>query len=433
MDDPPRSLWRNGPFARFWASRSLGFFGVEISVLALPLTAVLSLGASPVQVGFLTAAETAPFLVLGLAAGVWVDRWPRVPLLIASDLTRAAIVSTVPIAAVLGVLAMPQLYLVGFVAGSCTVLATVAYQSMIAGLAGRERLVEANAKFEVGSSLAESAGPGLGGLLVQWLTPPVALLLDAVAFGVSALMLAGFQAPGAQEAPRHAMRREIAEGLRFVLTHRALRAVVFCALFDNLLGIGIFAPLYIIYATRQLEIGPALIGVLFGTAGAGACAGALLAGRITSRLGVRTTFVIAQLTTGTMRLALAVITVATGFGLPMLLAAQFLHGMSMPIFNVNLLSLRQSVAPDHLQGRINASVGFLLSGAIPIGAAGGGLMAAWMGVHATLVLAALATCAITLLLLVPATRPLAGFRYSPSASPESRERRLAEQSPMRPT
>jgi MFS family permease len=403
---PARSLWRDRHFVRFWASRSLGFFGIEISLLALPLTAVVTLGAAPAQVSFLAAAETAPFLLFGLAAGVWVDRWRRTPLLIGSDLVRAAAIVTVPVTVWLGTMTMTHLYLVAFAAGSCSLLATVTYQSLIPGVAGREQLVEANAMFEVGSSLAESAGPGLGGLLVQWLTPPIALLLDASAFVMSALTLTGFEAPATPEAVRHSIARDVADGLRFVLGHGALRAVVICGLFDNLLGAGLFTPLFVVHAARNLSLGPATIGLLFATAGAGTFAGALLAAGITGTLGVRNALVIAQASTGIARLVLATVAAATGAGLPLLLAAECLHGMSMPVFNVNVISLRQSVASDALQGRVNATVGFLLVGAIPIGAAGGGLLAAHIGVHGALMLAAIGTCAITLLLLVPATRSL---------------------------
>src|SRR5688572_996250 len=173
-------LWRHADFLKLWSAQSISMFGSQITLLGLPLVAALVLGATPSQMGILGAAEFAPFLLFGLFAGVWVDRLPRRPILIWSDVGRAALLATIPLAAYLGALRIEQLYVVGFLVGVLTVFFDVAYQSYLPSLIDRDRMVEGNSKLEVGRSVAQVAGPGVAGGLIELLTAPIAILVDSV-------------------------------------------------------------------------------------------------------------------------------------------------------------------------------------------------------------------------------------------------------------
>src|SRR5206468_4513561 len=215
----PEGLWRNDAFLTAWAGQSVSAVGSQVSALAVPLTAVVVLGAGPVEMGLLGAAQFAPALLLGLIAGVWVDRLPRRPILIAADLGRTALVAAVPSLALLGVLRVEHLLGIAFLIGSLSVLFDLAAQAYLPALVGREHIVEANSKFEQSASLAGVAGPSLAGLLVQAVGAPFAMALDAASFAASALCLARIRAPEAPPARAARPSRiwgEIGEGVRAV-------------------------------------------------------------------------------------------------------------------------------------------------------------------------------------------------------------------------
>jgi MFS family permease len=213
-------LWRHPGFRILWTGHTVSLIGSQVTLLALPLVAVLSLRATPVQMGLLAAAGSLPALLVGLLVGVWVDRRRRRPLLVASDLGRGVLLLTIPAAALFGWLAIEGLYVVAFLIGSLGLVSGVAAQSFLPALVGRERLVEANSKLEVSRSAAEIAGPGLAGLLIQVVTAPLAIMVDAVSFLVSGLLIGCLRTPEpppAPPAPGRRLRREIADGLRAVL------------------------------------------------------------------------------------------------------------------------------------------------------------------------------------------------------------------------
>lgn len=397
------SLWR-GVFLRFWVSRTVGFVGVEVALFALPLLAVTSLHATASEVGVLATAQTLPFLLFGLVAGAWVDRWPRLPLLALVDVARAMVFGVIAVLAWWGQLTMPVLWVAAFVIGAFTVVATVGYQSAVLAIAGRHRLVAANAQFEAGSGAAEAIGPALGGALVQWGSVAAAFVLNAVALACAAVLLP-FEKDErvAPDATRpQGVLREVIEGLRLVHGNRTLRPVVLCACVDNLLGVGLFGPLFILYATNTLHVAPAALGAIFTMTGLGALIGAFWAPALTERYGMRRVLVAVQLATAGVRLAMASVS-AGPFVVAVLMAVECANGFMMPLFNVNLMSLRQaSVRPDQ-QGRINATVGFLLWGATPVGALFAGLAGDVVGVKPVLMMAAIATAGASVLLVrVPA-------------------------------
>ena len=257
-------LWRHADFLRLWSGQTISVFGSMIGGTALSFTAILFLHATPAQLGVLGAMQIAPALLAGLFAGAWVDRLRRRPLLIGADIGRALVFATLPLAAVLGVLHISQVYVVALVAGVLTILFDVAYQAYLPALVGRPDLIEGNSKLSASAAVAESAGFGVAGWLVQALTAPVAILIDAASFVVSAMTLGLIRArePMVVSEERPNMRREVAEGLRVVWRHEMLRALAVAELLHNLAG-GVWAALVVLYMSRGLGFSPGVLGMIW--------------------------------------------------------------------------------------------------------------------------------------------------------------------------
>jgi MFS family permease len=387
-------------------------FGSLVTQVALPLTAVLALGATPAEMGLLAALEILPGIAIGLIAGVWVDRLRRRPVLIAADLGRAALLGTIPVAAWLGTLRIEQLYVVALLAGTLTVFFDVAYQSYLPALVRREELVEANSKLEASAAAAEVAAFGLGGVLVQTLTGPVAILLDALSFLVSALAVGAIRTPEPPPAPatsRQGVLREIGEGLRAIRADPVLRALA-AATVTLELSFRLVGTVYMLYVSRELGFPPALIGGLAAIGGAASFLGALAAGRVPTRWGAGPVLAVALLVSAGSLLCLPLAAGAGALAAP-LLGVQQLGDAAMTFFLVNALSLRQARTPARLQGRVNASVHFAAGGAMLLGALLGGLFGERLGLRATLVLAAFGVLASALWLL---PRPVRRLRLATS-------------------
>src|SRR5438874_7367780 len=275
----PAGLWRHPEFVKLWTGQTISRFGSEISQLAIPLAAALVLDASPAQMGLLSAFEFAPFLLLSLFAGVWVDRVRRRPVLIVADIGRAVILGSIPVAAVLGVLRIEQLYVVGLLTGVLTVFFDVAYQAYLPVLVSREHLVEGNSKLEVSRSVAQIAGPGVAGALVQVVSAPIAVVVDALSFVASVISLLFIHAPEPAPVRRPgaagSMWSELREGLGVVLGNPLLRSIAACTGMSNLFS-NAWAAVYVLYLTRELGLPPAIIGLIFAVSGPGALLGALL-------------------------------------------------------------------------------------------------------------------------------------------------------------
>jgi MFS family permease len=408
-------LWRHAEFRRLWAGQTISQIGSQITMLALPLTATLVLDASPLEMGILSAAEYLPFLLVGLFAGVWVDRVRRRPILVATDLARAVLLGSIPLAAALDVLSLEQLYAVGFLVGVATVFFDVAYQSFLPALVGRAELVEGNSKLEASRSIAQIAGPGLAGGLVSLITAPMALAIDAVSFVGSALFLSAIRAPEAPPAAAGASRSvwgDIRDGLRVVVDDPVLRSIAGCTATANLFG-NVGMAIYVLYVTRELGIGPALLGTILAVGSVGAVVGALVGGAVARRLGVGPTIV---LSAGLFGLSGALVAAAAGSPaqvIAMLTAAQAVSGLAGTTYNINQVSLRQAVTPDQLQGRMNATMRFLVWGTIPIGALAGGVLGERIGMRPTLFVAALGSLLPVLWVLLS---PVRGIRAVPTAA-----------------
>jgi len=381
-------LWRHPEFVKLWSGHTISRFGSEISQLAIPLTAALVLNASPAQMGLLGAFEFAPFLLLSLFAGVWVDRLPRRPILIVADIGRALFLGSIPVAALVGALRIEQLYLVGSLTGALTVFFDVADQSYLPVLVNREHLVEGNSKLEMSRSVAQITGPGVAGALVQLVTAPMAVAVDAASFVASVIFLLFIRTSEPPPVPHadapSSIWGELREGLAVVLGNPLLRSIAGCTGTSNLFSNAMFA-VYVLYLTRQLGIGPALLGLILAAAGPGALLGALVAGNVAARFGLGTTIIGSALVAAAVNLLVPLaggpIVVVAG----MLMLSQFIGGITNPIYNINQVSLRQAITPDRLQGRMNASVRFLVWGTIPIGALLGGTLGEAFGLWPTLV------------------------------------------------
>ena len=400
----PATLWRHRDFLLLWGAETTSQVGTMVSRLAVPLLAVTVLAASPWQVGLLTAAETAGFLLVGLVAGVLLDRVRRFPVMVAADLARFVLLVSVPLAWWFGVLTLLQLLVVVLLAGFATVFFDVAYQSVLPGLVGRGHLVEGNGKLESSRAAAEAGGPALGGGLVALVGAATVVALDAASYLVSALLLSRIRSaePRPQPSGRR-VRTEIAEGLRYVLAHRLLRPIVLCTGTANLFG-GMLDASLTLFLARELGRPAAVVGLVLAASGVGALLGAFTAGTWTRRFGQARTIVAALAVTGPLVLLVPL----AGAGPRLLLAALGLaaFGYGGVVYNVAQVSFRQAVCPDGLLGRMNASVRFLVWGAMPIGGLLGGGLGELVGARGTLLVAGIGTVLAPLWLLCSPLRRL---------------------------
>jgi len=387
-------LWRHGDFLRLWTGETISQFGSQISQLAIPLTAILVLDATAFEVAALTTVEFLPFIIFTLPAGVWVDRMRRRPILIAGDVVRALLLGSIPIAYVLDALTLGQLFVVGFLFGICTVFFDVAYQSYLPSLVERNQIIEGNSKLEITRSAAQIGGPGLGGVLIQVFTAPYAVLLDAVSFAASALAI--FRIRAVEETPptversdgkKPSMWTELKEGLRFVLSNPNLRAQAGCTSTSNFFSSVSFS-IILVYAVRELDLSPGLIGFVFSLGALGGLAAALTATRISSRFGIGpTTIVMAAFFGPTM--ILYAVAPSGNAAVPLLVTAQLIFGFTVVVYNIVQVSYRQAICPPRLQGRMNSVMRFIVWGTIPLGTLTGGALASWIGLRETIVVGAI--------------------------------------------
>jgi MFS family permease len=391
MPPRPTGLSRHPDFLKFWAGQTISLFGSNITYLALPLTAILLLDATPGQMGILTALEFAPFLLFGLLAGAWVDRLPRRPILIATNVGSALLVASIPIAALAGVLRIEQLYVVGFLTGTCKVLFDVAYMPFLTFLVGREHLVEGNSKMETTSSIAQITGPGLAGALIEALTAPVAIAADALSFLVSALMLGTIRAEEPVPPPRDKSRSilgDIKEGLAIVARNPFLRAIAGAACTSNIFD-GILSAVYLLYITEELGVASVWIGIIFGVGSVGGLLASLLGQRAVRRFGLGTVIIAGMVLGGVSLLLLPLAgTLPLGGVVILLLVLQWLRGFGIITYNINAISLRQGITPDALQGRVNATGRVIAFSSLPVGALIGGALGGQIGLGPTVVIAA---------------------------------------------
>lgn len=405
------SLRGHRGFLRLWAGQSISHLGSQITLLALPLVAIRSLDAGPLQLGILAACETLPFLVVGLPAGVWVDRRPRRPILVSSDIGRALVLATVPLAYAFGVLTVAQLFVVAIATGVLTVFFDVAYQAYLPALVPTERLVEGNAKLEMSRSVAQVAGPGIGGLLVELLRAPYAIAADSVSFVLSAAFIARIrerETPPVRDDEPETMRNAIAEGVRYVGRHPLLARIAACTAVFNLFS-AVGMAVFLLYAVDEIGIGPALIGLIFSLGSIGFAIGASLAERIGIAFGVGRSLIVAAAVQGAAFLLVPV--APREYAVAFFLISMALETAAAAVYNITQVSLRQTVTPARMQGRMNATMRFVVWGALPLGSLLGGGLGRLVGLRTTLWVSAIGGTFSVLPLLA---RSVARMRLMPA-------------------
>jgi MFS family permease len=403
---PRGGLWRNADFLRLWGAATVSQIGSQITLLALPLVAVLVLDASAFEVALLTTFDFLPFLLFGLPAGVWVDRLARRPVMIATDIGRALALLTIPLAYAADVLTLAQLYAVGFGVGVMTVFFELAYTSYLPSLVARDQLIDANSKLEMSRSGAYIAGPGLGGILVGLLSAPGAIVLDAVSFVVSGflvLRVRGREEWIAAAGARAGLKRELVEGIRYVLSHPFLWPIASCTAILNLFWNAAFA-VYFVFLARELDLEPAVIGVVLMLGNLGWLVGALAAARLTSGIGVGWILAASAFLFAPAGVLIAVAPASAP--LPFLIAAQALGSFAGVLYNITSMTLRQSVTPDRLQGRTVGAIRTVVWGVTPLGALLGGALASVFGLRATFWIAAVGSATAALPIMLSSARSL---------------------------
>jgi MFS family permease len=383
----PATLWRHHDFRQLWAAETVSQVGTQITMLALPVLAVTLLHATPLEMGVLTALETAAFLVIGLPAGAWVDRWHRKRVLVANDVVRAVALATLPLAWLLDVLTLPQLFVVAAVTGTATVFFDVAYQSYLPTLVEPRHVVDGNAKLAASQEVARVAGPGVTGVLLRVLGAPLLIACDALSFLVSALFIGRIRHVDTvpDRASRRKLRVEIAEGLSFVVRHPLLRRIVACTGTSNLFS-SMTNALLVLYILRTLGLSESTLGFVLSVGAVGGIVGASTAAWFARRVGEGRAIPL-----GAIVCAVAGVFVPlAALGAPVVLLATGGLVMSWGVvaYNVTQVSFRQRLCPPALLGRMNASVRFIVYGTMPLGGLLGGVLGDWLGVLPALWVAA---------------------------------------------
>jgi len=399
-------LWLHRNFLRLWAAQTISVFGSAITTLALPLTAIAVLHATPGQMGLLFAAGQVPPLLVSLLAGAWVDRLRRRPILILADLGRMLLLGSIPLTMALGFLSLNYLFLINLLVGILSVFFNVAYTSFLPTIIQRQDLVEGNTKLQLTNSLSRIIGPGIAGLLIQLLTAPRAILGDSLSFALSALILGSIRAPETVPAPYHDDQRrsiwaEIGTGLAAVTHNPLLRALAGSHATANFFW-GIQLPLLILYMMHDVGMSATLIGIIFASSNIGVLVGVLLTKRVVKRFGLGLTMIGTASLSIIGALLVPVADRSMGIAPVLLAAAQLFTVTPLIIYEINEVSLRQSITPAHLLGRLNATMQFLSWATTPLGALLGGWLAQVIGVRPTLLVAAIGLLfAIPWLLISP--------------------------------
>jgi len=401
------SLWRNADFMKLWAGQTISQLGSVVTRTAVPLVALLVLGAGPLQMALLIVSGSLAVLLVGFFAGAWVDRLRRLPLLIWADAIRAILLLSIPAAYLAGLLRIEQLYLVVFLQGCLGALFDAAYPAYVPSLIGVDRLVEGNSKLATSSSIAEIGGPGLAGGLVQAIGAPLAILVDAISFVGSALSLLLIRNREMARPPRPsgtAIRLEILEGLRLVRRHAVLVPLTLRSIIAHVAG-SFYGVLYTIFLIEELHLSPLLLGVVVSAGGVGSLIGSFFASRVIARLG----FGPALIWTATGASVLGVLTPFAGGPLVLATLMVFLPQLVgdglQTIESVAELSLIQGVIPDRILGRVNATLEVFSHGiAYPLGALLAAVLAGWIGVRAGIAIG-WAGMALSIVLLVLSPLP----------------------------
>jgi len=386
---PLQGLWRHADFMRYWSAAGISAVGTQVTLLALPLAAILVLHASAFEVAAISTAVTLPN-VLGIAAGVWLDRVPRRRVMIGADFGRAALLASVPVAYAFGVINLPQLYVVALVSGALNVAFELASQAYLPTIVRREELVEANVKLQGATVAAQAAGPSIGGALVTLVTAPAAILADAVSFLVSGVLIGSisnrYEFRQRPIPPATTGWSELREGVRYVFSEPYLRPLLLSHSLANL-ALGLMWSIAIVYAVRVLDLSAATIGAILSVGQLGGFAGAVFARRVAERAGVGRVVVASFFLFGPATLLLATATVETAIVFVGL--GWILQSLARSLYGVSATSVRQALVPDRLQARASGVVATTGTSAFPLGTLVGGALAAALGLREAMAVAAI--------------------------------------------
>ena len=402
----PPLLRENAVFRRFWLGQSISLFGDQISLIAVPLTAVLVLHANAAQMGYLIAAELVPNLFFALHAGAWVDRrGRRRQTMIATDLGRGALIATVPLAYAFDALTIQQLYVVAFLVGTLSLLFQVSHASLFVSIVPRESYVAANSLLAGSRAFSFVAGPSLGGILVQLLKAPFALVVDAVSYLFSAFYLSSIspEEPPTEEAERG----QVVAGARYVMRTPAIRSALLATATINLFNF-IFWALFILYAVRSLHVQAGTLGLVLGAGAVGGLIGSLITTRLGRTMGIGPTFLLGCIVFPTPLLLVPLAGGPKPLVLAMLFLAEFGSGLGVMILDISAASIFAALVPHRLRSRVSGAYTLVNYGVRPVGSLIGGFLGSTIGLRPTLWIAT--------------TGAIAGFFWLlPSPIPKMRE------------
>ena len=403
-------------FMRFWCSDTISLFGSQITLVALPLSAALLLNARPAQMGLLVALETIPSLLFALHAGALVDRARKVTLIKLGALGRGALLLLIPLAASLGVLRMEVIYAVGFLTATLAVFTDVAYQALLPILVGRDELVSANARLALSESSADIVGPGLAGVLVQWLSAPFAVMLDALSLFLSGWLLSTVRVAEASADTRKAttLVEEIRQGIRAVWDHAILRWVV-CLLAGWQMLHHMLLALFVLFALREAGLSPAMVGVAFSFGGLGFLAASLGVDRMSRNIGLGPTILAGMCVSALGWEMISWAPANAERAMLYLSLASACENCGAGLLFLSYLSLRQGFTPSALLGRVIATTRFVTIAAAPAGALAGGILGGAIGLRESIML--IGSGGIGLAVFATLYSPLKALRSMPAAMP----------------
>ena len=385
---PP--ILHRAPFRNFWLGQTISVVGDQFTLLAIPIIAALLLGASPAEMGLLTAVGLLPHLLFSLPAGVWLDRvHRRRRLMIIVDLARAALIATIPIAFVFGALSLPQLYIITFLVGALAVVFDISWNTLFVAVTPRQDFVTANSLLNGSRSLAYVLGPSIGGLLIQFLGAATAMVADAFSYVASALFLGRVKAVEPPIEPAGAsIREQLATGLRFIARDPIMRPSLLSVATVNLFNFA-FHALFILYVTTVLLVEPGLLGLALGAGAVGGLLGALVAGRIGRRIGLGPAYALGLIIFPASLIAIPLVQGSLPIVLLMLVLTEFGAGFGVMILDISAGTIIQARTPDSIRGRANGAWRFVNYGIRPIGALMGGVLGTAIGVRETLIVSTL--------------------------------------------
>jgi MFS family permease len=405
-------LWRHRDFLLLWGGQTVSRIGDQFTGLAVPYIAVWLLGARSVETGILGAASTFPFLIFGLLVGVWADRRERRRVLIFADLGRGAMIASIAVLGIAGLLQLTYLYVTSFLIGVLTVFFDVAYQAYLPSIVERDQLVDANSKLETSNTLAGTTGPTIAGAIIHAIRAPFAMLVDAASFFFSAATLVAIRTRETVTAAPSGVSifAQIGEGLRIVVGDRRLRHIAMCTAWANFFSSAVFSALLFVLL-NQLGFEAVTLGLLFSLASLGGVFGALVSGRIAERIGVGPAIVVGAVLFGVPMLPLPFVT--AGIALPFLAVILGVSFLGNLLYNINQVSFRQAIVPVRLQGRLNATMRTIVWGTLPLGALTGGFLGELIGLRPAILLSVVAGSVSFLWVLFS---PVRGIREMPKTA-----------------